>query len=345
MKFLLVGGGYRSQVFRYVAPALGLELVGVVHRTERPDTAAVFTDLPTAVKATQPDFILTVTPWDVTEQVIRYAVAHNIPVMAETPPAPDPASLRKLVGDLAGNPLVQVAEQYPRYPEHAARIAAIKRGVIGEVGQVQVSSTQTYHAVALLRAHLGLTARDLRQVTVRAHTTFAPLVQPLSRQGWTDDSDAQPAETTLAVIDFTDQKSGVYDMTTNQTRNLLRSRRLLARGTIGEISDLEVTRLAAPRLITTTQIQRRQTGHDLDLNGYMSEYFTLGDDVLWQNQWPQERWNDDELAVASLLAAMQRFVADDGPPPYPLIEAAADTLIGWAIEQAARESQPVTVRL
>jgi len=317
----------------------------VVHRTERPDTLPVFTDVEVAVRHTKPDFIVCSTPWDVSERVIRFAVAQGIPVLSETPPAPSPTALRALVADLQGSALVQVAEQYPRYPEHAARISALRAGVIGEVGQVQVSSTQTYHAVALMRAHLGLAASDLTEVTVRAHQTYAPLVQPLGRQGWTDDATVQRATTTLAVIDFAPEKSGVYDMTDNQTRNLLRTRRLLARGSTGEINDLIVTRLPANRLITNTSIERRQTGHDLDLNGYRSEYLTLGDNVLWQNQWPNERWNDDELAVADLLAAMMRFVGDHGPAPYPLIEATADTLIGWAVEQSAREARPIDICL
>jgi predicted dehydrogenase len=78
-----------------------------------------------------------------------------MPVLAETPPAPDLDGLRGLWSAVGASGLVQVAEQYLMMPSHAARAALVATGVIGTPTQVQVSSTQQYHAIALIRGLLG----------------------------------------------------------------------------------------------------------------------------------------------------------------------------------------------
>ena len=62
-----------------------------------------------------------------------------MPVLAETPPAPDLKGLIQLSKDLPGNARVQVAEQYPFQPLHAARLALARSGKLGEITQAQIS--------------------------------------------------------------------------------------------------------------------------------------------------------------------------------------------------------------
>ncbi len=380
-----VGLGYRSQAFKRVLADLdGFECAGLVLRRVLAAEAPVHTDLDRCLEEVRPDFVLGFTPAAATPAVMRTAVEHGVPVLVETPPAREVSELDRLA-DLAASGLVQVAEQYPLMPGHAARLAAVGRGLIGEVSQVQVSSTQTYHAMALIRAYLGCrpaqtgpdddhggeTVREVAAdaapdlgaddgsdpvrepvggpirpgtaAVVRAARFSGPLVNPLTRAGWTSDDAPHPAATILASVDFGDGRSGVYDFTDNQTRNLLRTRRLLVRGSHGEISGDQVVRLAGHHLITTTYLNRRQTGHDLDLNGYCTYQITLGDEVLWTNPWPDRRWNDDELAVAELLRRLTDWLRGEGPAPYPLAEAVYDTRLGLAIDQAVEEDQPVAL--
>jgi predicted dehydrogenase len=235
--------------------------------------------------------------------------------------------------------LVQVAEQYLVMPSHAARLAAVRSGAIGVVGQVQVSSTQLYHAVSLMR---GLLGAGRAPVTVRASRYQAPLVDPLSRAGWTDDPVPKLATTTIATLDFGHGRSGVYDFTDNQTRNQLRFRRILVRGSHGELHDDQIVRLTAARTIVRTPLLRRQTGHDLDLQGFDTDHIALGAQVLFRNPYAGLRFNDDEIATAALLQAMATWVRGDGPPPYPLAEGAHDHLVALAIEEAAETDRTVT---
>ena len=212
--------------------------------------------------------------------------------------------------------------------------------MIGTPTQVQVSSTHQYHAVALIRGFLGA---GRGPVTVRAVRTTAPLVDPLSRDGWTGDAEPKPATTTIATLDFGDGRSGLYDFTDGQWHNQLRFRRILVRGTHGELRDDEVVRLTAPQTIVRTPLVRRQTGYDLDLDAFDTDTITLGAQVLFRNPFPGRRFNDEEIAIATQLGQMTAWVRGDGPAPYPLIDGLQDHLIALAIEQSADTDASVTI--
>ena len=339
-RFALVGFGFRAAAFHRVAQALPqLECVGAVVRAPRQLPVPAFSDLRECVRDARPDFVVTAVPRATNPGVITGAVELGLPVLAETPPAPDLAGLRSLWTAAGPSGLVQVAEQYLLMPSHAARLAAVQSGIIGTPTQVHVSSTQQYHAISLIR---GMLAVGQDRATVRAVRTVAPLLDPLDRGGWTDAAEPKPATTTIATLDFGDGRSAVYDFTTNQTRNLLRSRRLLVRGTHGELSNDEIVHMPAPRTITRTALARRQSGHDLDLNGFDTETITLGEKVLHRNPYVGHRLNDDEIATAALLDAMAAWVRGAGPPPYPLAEGSQDHLLALAVEEAAETGREVT---
>ena len=334
--FVVVGSGWRAELFWRVAGGLdGVECLGAVVRTPRELPVPTYGSL----DEVKPDFVLTAVPWDVSPQVIVSAVQRGLPVLAETPPASDVAGLRALWDAVGSSGLVQVAEQYLMVPAHAARLAAVRSGVIGTPTQVQVSSTHMYHAVSLIR---GLLGAGREPVTVRASRSTAPLVDPLTRDGWTGDDTPRPATTTIATLDFGGERSGLYDFTDNQWHNQLRFRRILVRGTHGELRDDEVVRLVAPRTIVRSPLVRRQTGYDLDLDGFETDTITLGDQVLFRNPYPGRRWNDEEIAIGTLIEAMAAWVRGEGPPPYPLADGAQDHLVALAVEESAQTDTTVT---
>jgi predicted dehydrogenase len=338
--FALIGSGWRARMFLKVARELDtIRCGGLVVRTPRRLDLPAFTSLDACLRELRVDFVLTATPWPVTPLFIADAVDRGLPVLAETPPAPDLHGLRALWSAVGDSALVQVAEQYPMMPSHAARAALVATGVIGTPTQVQVSSTQQYHAVALIRGLLGA-GRGV--VAVRATRFTAPLVSPLSRTGWTDDDQAHPTTTTIATLDFGDGRSGVYDFTEQQTRNQLRFRRLTVRGSAGELHDDEVVRMTGPSTLVRTPLVRRQTGYDLDLIGYDTEHITFGSEVLYRNPYPGRRWMDDEIAMATLLERMADWVRGEGPEPYPLAEGAQDQQLALAIEESADSDTTVT---
>jgi predicted dehydrogenase len=335
--FAVVGAGWRAEMFWRLAAVLpDVECVGAVVRTPRDLPVPTFGSL----AEIQPDFVVTAVPWAANPAVILEAVERGLPVLAETPPAVDREGLFELWRLAGDTGLVQVAEQYLLVPAHAARLAAVRAGVIGEPVQVQVSSTHMYHAVSLIRGYLGV---GRGPAVVRATRTTATLVDPLTRDGWTDDPEPKPATTTIATLDFGDGRSGLYDFTDNQWHNQLRFRRILVRGTHGELRDDEVVRLTEPRTIVRSPLTRRQTGYDLDLDDFDTDTITLGDRVLFRNPFPGRRLNDEEIAIATLLRQMADWVRGDGPPPYPLADGAHDHLLALAIEEAAAGDRTVSV--
>ncbi|GAB2607479.1 hypothetical protein Aab01nite_02990 [Paractinoplanes abujensis] len=335
--FAVVGSGWRAEMFWRLAAALpDVECVGAVVRTPRDLPVPTFSSLDDI----RPDFVVTAVPWAANPSVIVEAVDRGLPVLAETPPAPGADGLTELWQRTGDTGLVQVAEQYLLVPAHAARLAAVRAQVIGTPTQVQVSSTHMYHAVSMMRGFLGA---GRGPVTVRASRSTAPLVDPLTRDGWTDDPEPRPATTTIATIDFGDGLSGLYDFTDNQWHNQLRFRRIVVRGTHGELRDDEVVRLTEPRTIVRSPLVRRQTGYDLDLDDFDTDTITLGDRVLFRNPFPGRRFNDEEIAIATLLRRMADWVRGDGPPPYPLADGAHDHRIALAVEESADTDRTVTI--
>jgi len=336
----MIGAGWRAEMFQRVSTGLDtVDCVGAVVRSPRPYPVPTFGSLAECVEAVHPDFVLTAVPWPDTPGFIQQAVALGLPVLAETPPAPDLEGLRSLWATVGGSHLVQVAEQYLMMPSHAGRGALVRSGAIGRPTQVQVSSTHQYHAVSLIRGLLGV-ARG--PVTVRAVKLEAPLVDPLTKAGWTDDEAAKPATNTIATLDFGDGRSGVYDFTDNQWHNQLRFRRLSVRGSAGELLNDEVVRMVAPRTLVRTPLVRRQTGYDMDLDGFDTDTITFGDEVLYRNPYPGRRWSDEEIALGTLLERTGAWVRGEGPEPYPLADGAQDHLIALAIEEAAASDRTVT---
>ena len=348
VRFGLVGSGWRSEFFARLARLVPdrLQLTGVVTRSaERGAEVTAAWSVPTyrtvgelLAGDERPEFVIPSVPWPVTPEVTRDLVRREVPVLAETPPAPDVEGLRDLWRDTGASGLVQVAEQYPLMPGHAARLALLREGVIGEVTSVQMSSTHQYHAISLIRHMLGVT---FEPVTVTARSFTAPLADPLSRDGWTEDLKPKDAETTLAMLDF-GGRMGLYDFTDNQWWNPLRGRRMVIRGSLGEIVDDNVVRMADPRTPVESPLVRRRTGTDLNLEGQELHHISFDGRVVYRNEFVGANLSEDDLAVVDLLCRTGAWVRGSAPAPYPLADACQDHRLALAIEESVRTGATVT---
>jgi len=342
----IVGSGWRAEFFVRLAALLPerLTLVGAaVRRAERAEEVSrrwgvpVYLSPQELVGKQRPDFVISSVPWDANPEVLAAVVEAGSRVLSETPPAPDADGLRRLWQRVGPGGRVQVAEQYLLMPGHAARRELVGRGLIGRPTSVQVSSTHMYHAVSMIR---GLLGTGFGPVSVSASRFRAPLVDPLTRDGWTGDDTPKDAATTIATLDF-GGASGLYDFTDNQWHNRLRLRRIVIRGSRGEVSDDTVVRLSGERTVTTSALTRSQLGHDLNLDGYDTEHIAFEGSVLYRNPFLGLRLMDEEIAIASLLTATGAWARDEGPAPYPLAEACEDHLIALAVEESAASGAAV----
>jgi len=345
--FGVIGSGWRSAFFLRLARSAPdrFRATGVVTRSAERGAAITsewgvpsFRSVAELLAAEAPDFVIPSVPWPVTPEVTREAVALGARVLAETPPAPDLPGLRALWADVGGSGLVQVAEQYLLMPGHAARLAVVREGVIGEPTSVQVSSTHLYHAVSMIRRLLGV---GFEPAVVSARSFTAPLADPLTPDGWTGDSTPKDASTTLATLDF-GGRMGLYDFTDNQWWNPLRSRRIVVRGSLGELVDDHVVRLVDPTTPVESQLVRRQTGIDLNLEGFDLDHISFDGRVVYRNPFQGSRLSEDDIGVASLLERTGAWARGEGPEPYPLAEGLQDHLISLAIEESLATGRDVT---
>lgn len=347
VRFAIIGSGWRSEFHIRMAKAAPdrLQVVAVVTETDaeaeriadRWDVATVRT-IGEAL-ACEPEFVVSAVSWPAMPGIVRELVAAKARVLAETPPAPDLEGLRSLWHDVGASGLVQVGEQYTRMPGHASRLAVVRAGTIGTVTSVEIASTHLYHAVSLIRAFLGV---EMDAVVVNARAFAAPLVDPLSFGGWVNDPQPGPRVTTIATLDFGGGRMGLYDFVDNQWWNPLRARRLVIRGSLGEIVDDSVIRLTSEGPVTSPIVYRR-TGVDMSLEGNEVVHTSFDGRVIYRNPWLGTRLSEDDIAVASHLAAVGLWARDEGPAPYPLACGCQDHAVGLAIEQSARTGCDVRV--
>jgi len=346
--FAIVGTGWRSRFFVRIAATVPdrMRVSGVVTRTSsRAEQVAsewgvpAVTTIDDLLALGRPDFVIVSVPWAATPAVTRDLVGRDLAVLDETPPAPDADGLRALWSDVGATGRVQVAEQYRLMPGHAARMEVVRRGTIGDPTSVQVSSTHLYHAVSLIRGLLGVAYEP---ATVTARGFVAPLVDPLTPDGWTHDAVPRPATTTLAAIDF-GGRMGFYDFTDNQWWNPLRTRRIVIRGSAGEIVDETVVRMHDPTTPISSELSRRQTGIDLNLEGLDLKHISFDGDVIYRNPFVGSGMSDDDIAVAAIVEATGAWARGDAPGPYPLAQACQDHLIALAIEESGRTGADVAV--
>ena len=344
-RFAIVGSGWRSAFYLRVAAALPerFEVSGLLSRDAIRRAAirdAFGIHIPETLDdllATDPEFVVVSTPWSVTQDLLHELAGRGVAVLAETPPAPDDAGLRRLA-PLATSGRIQVAEQYQFQPMHAARLELVRSGRLGAVSQARVSAAHGYHGVDLIRRILGLESEPL---TIVAHRFVSPIVASPDRAGPPTEERIVESEQVIAFLDAGD-RLGVYDFSEDQYFSWIRATRVLVRGERGELDDRTVRTLLDHRTPATAELVRHDTGHDGNLEGYHHSGITLGETWLYRNPFVPARLADDEIAVATCLARMGEWL-EGGPDVCSLADAAQDHHIGLAIREAARTGRPISL--
>ena len=346
----IIGAGWRAEFYIRIAQLLPerFEIVGVVARKEDVRNALTqeygvqtFSSISQLLSHKKPDYAVSSVSWDSNPSVVEELVKAGVHVLCETPPAPTVEALQKLWSAVGSSGMVQVAEQYLNLPGHSSRLAITKSGVIGDVTSVELSSTHGYHAVSIMR---GFLQSGFEPTTITTRQFEAPLVNPLLRDGWNSDLSPQMAKTTISLIDFGGGKSGIYNFVDNQWHNQLRHRRIVVRGSKGEIVDDAVIRLIDGPSITTSRIERYQLGYDLNLDGFDTEHLSFDGQVVFKNPFVGLRFMDEEIAIAQLMVQMADWIDGNAQPPYPLSEASQDQLISLAVDESVTSGNSVTTQ-
>ena len=343
--FCLVGGGWRAEFYLRITKALPDRFVldGLVVRDEaKGETLRRQWGVPTyksvqdLLQNPSPDFVVTCVSWPANPGLVRELVDRGLPVLSETPPAPDLEGMRELWGAVGAQGRVQVAEQYIHQPHHAARLALVAGGVLGTVSQAQVSAAHGYHGISLLRHFLGI---GYENVTIRAREFTSPLVAGPNRQGPPTEERLTDSGQTIAWLDWGD-RLGVFDFCGDQYFSWVRNERVLVRGERGEIVNLEAAYLQDHGTPIESAFRRQAAGANGNLEGLYLKGYVLGDRWIYRNPFIPASLTDDEIAIATCLAKMGEYVRG-GEPPYPLAQACQDHYLNLLISQAVESGEEI----
>jgi hypothetical protein len=349
VSFGVIGGGWRSEFYLKIAKELPnfFKVTGVVVRNsskgeelERKWGVKTYRNLDSLIEQTNFSFLVVSVPWSVTPELIVELSNRNIPVLSETPPAPDLERLIELNQQINPNAKVQVAEQYPFQPANAAILSLIGMGILGTITHTQVSLAHGYHGISMLRKLLGITNNI---ATIKAIKFSSPIIEGPNRKGIPEKELTIESEQVIASFSF-EEKLGIYDFTDDQYFSWIRAPRLLVRGEKGEIYNQHIRYLTDFRTPVEVELKRVNAGENGNLEGYYLKGISAGDKWIYQNPFIPGRLTDDELAVATCLEKMSDYVRG-GPSFYSLSEASQDQYLSLMLNKAVETNQCITTSI
>lgn len=344
--FGIVGGGWRSEFYLRIMKALPerFEVCGMIVRDEAKGKAIeqkwgvkTFRTLEEFLEVSNPTFMVVAVSWTAAPVVTKQLADRGIPVLSETPPAPDLEGLIELNKLTEKGAKIQVAEQYHLQPLHAARLKVAKSGKLGDISQVQISVCHWYHAMSLMRRFLGI---GYENATIWARDFTSPIVESPDRDGAKDKERIVNSNQVISILDF-GGKLGLYDFTNDQYFSWIRSLRLTVRGSRGEIVDNQIKYLKDNRTPIEIELKRLNAGENGNLEGYYLKGILAGEEWLYGNPLVPGRITDDEIAIASCLFKMNDY-AKGGAEFYSLAEASQDHYLALMVDRAVKNKEKIT---
>jgi hypothetical protein len=348
ISFAIIGTGWRAEFYLRVAAACPdrFRVAGLVSRGGNPALEArfgapCFPDIDALLKKTRPRFVVTSVPWNVNPGTIRALVERGVPVLSETPPAPDAAAMAALVRFVRRRKgRVQVAEQVHLRPLHQAQLAAVRGGLLGEPREAVVSVSHGYHGISLMRRLLGL---GFENAVVTGSRFAAPVVQGDSRRGPAPKEALVAANRDFYWFNFGD-KLGVVDFTGAQYFGRIRGGHLQVRGARGELADTRLAYLKDFRTDARQDLVRVSDGGEDDLHAAGLRGYQADGKWLYRNPFPAGTGlMDDEIAIGDMLIRMDRYVRT-GREFYSLAEGCQDHYLNLLAQEAVASGRPVRSR-
>jgi hypothetical protein len=345
ISFGIVGAGWRSEFYLRIAKALPerFQVTGMVVRREERRPALeqtwgvrTFPTLNAMLAQSSPSFVLSSVSWAANPGYLKELTERGMPVLSETPPAPDLPGLIEINELTAKGGRIQVAEQYHAQPHHAALLALVGTGVLGRPSQAQVSVGHGYHGISLIRRFLGLGYESPKVVGCQFKSPV--VVAP----GWGGPQEAETVKQSqqdFYWLDFGD-RLGLLDFTDEQYFGWIRNTRILIRGERGEIVTDRVYYLKDHRTPVELSLVRRTAGTGSNLEGNCLQGYIAGDEWIYENPCAPASLADDEIAIATCLMTMDEYVRT-GKDFYPLAEGSQDHYLYLLGQQSVREGRPI----
>ena len=350
IRFGLIGSGWRAEFYIRIAKALPdqFELTAVMIRSREKGEAFSRTfgvkvvNTLEELMALNPEFLVLAVKRGVAGGMLKELMERQIPVLAETPPGESQEELLSLWQTFEKNqPKVQVAEQYFLQPLYAAWHKVLADGLLGQVENISISALHGYHGISMIRHLLGVRGENCTIYGKRYHFT---VTETYGREGMVFDGETFRCPRDRATLEFENGQVAFFDFSDPaQYHSFIRTRQLNVQGHRGEIDDLTIRYLTGENIPVTQDLRR------IDLGVYGNQEWShfglmLGERFLYRSPFPGARFNDDEIAVASLLAGMDRYLKT-GESCYSLAQALQDMYLTLKMEEAMAASYgPVTTQ-
>lgn len=327
IRYAIIGGGWRSEFYMRIAALLPehFSVSGVfVRKAEKRAELSKKYSFPfvgTLDELLDGDFDFVVSCINKGNicNVIRSMVERGIPLLTETPVGINRAEAQKMANsDPAWR--VQVAEQFHLAPRYSAYRAIVESGLLGKVNQVYLSACHDYHGVSLLRYLLGVRKKTPEITTI---SLTDPITRYRGRNGSLEEELVEPEEK-LIVYRF-GKKTGIYDYSKEQYFSGIRMPLIHVKGTRGEIVNNTV-RYLQDGIAHEFELKREAFGEYENLDGMGISAITGGGRVWYKAPLAGARLSDEEMAIATVLLKMARYV-EVGEEFYSLREAATDVLL------------------
>ena len=325
----IIGAGWRSEFYLRIAALIpdtfkvsGIYIRNKQKREEFSEKYNVpIFDMLEKLLETDYDFIVSCVNKAGICDTVRELCSKNIPLLTETPIGTSNNEIDDFLAEIKPDWRVQVAEQFHFMPRNAAINSVIESGILGEITQVQLSCCHDYHAARLIRFFLG-TGDEMPKAS--SFTLPDTVTRYNSRGGLLNEPLTVTAEEKFVVLRFKD-KTAVYDFNYEQYFSDIRRSRILIRGTNGEILNNECTYLKddLPHSFT---LKRNSYGANESLDGFTLVNITAEGRVLYENPFKGSRLSDEEIAIATCLLNMKKYLAT-GISFYSLKDAALDSKI------------------
>lgn len=346
IRFGIVGGGWRTRFFLRIARELPehFEVCGIFARRaevreelNRDFGVPVFDSLDTLLQ-TSPTFIVVSVAWDASPILAEeISVKRKIPVLLETPPAPDVDRLKRLTTLIREGAKMQVAEQYLYQPLLDARLQVVNDGLIGDVHHAQVSICHGYHGISIIRRFLDV---GFSACTLSGWSADSPMLASISRNGYPAGKQKMISSTqSITLLRFDNGKTAVFDFASDQYFSFIRNLRFLARGTHGEISNNRVDYQTDTQSYYSFSLDRQAAGEEGNLEGHFFKGYMGNGKWYHANSFVPEnsngagRLSDDELAIARSLVNMGEYITS-GKDFYSVKEAAQDRYLDIKMSEA-----------
>ena len=321
-KFIIVGSGWRSLFYVRIAKALPqhFELCALLCRTEeKANRIAAENGIYTTVSEQEcidmkPDLVVVAVNKASLAEVSMHWMEMGFCVLCETPAAMDSETLNKLLEMERKGARLVINEQYHRYPVYSSLIKIAQSGLIGEPQYLNISVAHEYHAASLIRAFLNVKPSEkysVRSVTKSFLTTLTRTRYEEITDGRTDMKNR-----TIALVEFENGKTALYDFDSEQYRSPIRHNFLRLTGTRGEIYNNTVYYLDENNKPQRADLEVKEDKE-------ITEIGCCGK-VLYTPPFGLCGLPEDETAMAIMLFETAEYAKKIGNSPYSLEEAVAD---------------------